>query len=190
MPSRAYTDTLEPLLADADALGGSYTVLQSSRRTPNGGRAAVARAMAVLCVSAWEAFVEELVREALTLLRPPAPPMGVWPALNASVRGALGRFNTPNADQVRSLLSESLGLPDVPNSWAFEGFEPPQNRERLHRLMELRHQIAHGTNPRPAVPIRYARPLPRFVRYLALASDAAVRTHLVETLGIPNPWPE
>ncbi len=134
--------------------------------------------------------MEELVRESLELLRPPAPPLGVWPALNASARGALGRFNTPNADQVRSLFSDSLGLPDVPNAWTFENLAPAQNRERLHRLMELRHQVAHGTNPRPAVTIRYARPLPRFVRFLALATDAAVRTHLVETLGVLNPRPE
>ena len=51
--------------------------------------AALNRAVIVTCVSAWEAYVEELVRESLTVLRPVALPLGPWPALNASIRGQL-----------------------------------------------------------------------------------------------------
>lgn len=189
MPSRALTAHLEPLLADAEALSQAYTALRRIRRTPPDGLAALPRAMVVMCVSAWEAFVEELVREAISALRPPAGALGIWPALNASARGAIGRFNTPNTDQIRGLISDALGLQDVQVSWSWRGCTPAQARERLHHVMEFRHQIAHGVNPRPAVDILYARPLLNFFRRLGRCTDDAVRTHLVTTLGIPNPWP-
>lgn len=190
MPSRAYSETLGQLLADATALSDAYDVLRSSRRAPAGGSDAIPRAMVVLCVSAWEAFVEELVLEAVAALRPLSAPLGVWPALIAGVRSHVGRFNTPNADKVRGLISDSLGLPDVPNSWVWAEFTAQRTRERLHQVMNYRHEIAHGVNPRPEVPIRYARSLLVFFRQLAERTDAAVRAHLVEALGVPNPWPE
>lgn len=190
MPSLALTETFERLLADPTALGGAYDILRASRRTPPGTLDAIPRAVVVLCVSAWEAFVEELVREAVDLLRPPTSPLGVWPALSTSVRGSLGRFNTPNADKVRVLVSESLGLENVDAAWNWDGTTPAQNRERLNQVLNYRHQVAHGTVPRPEVDIRYVRPLLRFIRQLAGQTDAAVRAYLVATLGIANPWPE
>src|SRR6266496_2927880 len=83
-------------------------------------RAALNRAAVVLCISAWEAYIEELVRESLNVLRPAAPPLGVWPALNASVRGQLGRFHTPNMENVRMLLSDAIGLPNIQQSWTWQ----------------------------------------------------------------------
>src|ERR1051326_5176683 len=96
MPSQALTGHLLRLLHDADHL------LLAAGQLPVGipGRpfrvAALNRAVVVTCASAWEAYVEELVKESLNVLRPAAPPLGLWPALNASVRGQLGRFNNPN----------------------------------------------------------------------------------------------
>lgn len=68
-----------------------------------------------MCTSAWEAYIEELVRESLDVLRPAAPPLGLWPALNASIRGQLGRFNTPNTENIRMLISDAIGLQDIHN---------------------------------------------------------------------------
>lgn len=55
--------------------------------------------------------------------------------------------------------------------------------------MEHRHEIAHGVNPRPVIDSHYSRPLPAFFRRLSEFTDGAVRTHLVGTLGVANPWP-
>src|SRR5438552_1355489 len=82
--------------------------------------AALNRAVVVTSVSAWEAYIEELVRESLNVLRPPAPPLGLWPALNATIRGQLGRFNTPNTENIRMLISDSVGLQDIQTSWAWQ----------------------------------------------------------------------
>lgn len=147
------------------------------------------RAVVVACVSAWEAFVEELVREALEALRPPGPPMGTWPALNATARAAIGRFNTPNTDQIRILISDALGLTGIQDSWAWPGCVPADARGQLQRVMDLRHAVAHGVNPRPEVDFAYATGLPRFFKRLGECSDRGVREYLVATLGVANPWP-
>ncbi len=189
MASNAFTGHLEPLLVDAAQL------LLAVRQLPAGvpGRrvcvAALNRAVVVSCVSAWEAYIEELVREALTVLRPPVPPLGVWPALNASVRSQLGRFHTPNIDNVRALISDSLGLQDIQTSWAWTNCSPAQAAERLEQAMTRRHRIAHGVNPRPEVATRSARRLPEFFLRLGRCTDRAVRDYFVNALGIANPWP-
>ena len=64
----------------------------------------------ILSVSAWEAYVEELLKESIESMRPAVPPLGVWPALNASARSQIGRFNNPNTENVRALIADSLGL--------------------------------------------------------------------------------
>jgi hypothetical protein len=82
--------------------------------------AALNRAVVITCASAWEAYIEALVRESLNVLRPPAPPLGLWPALNAAVRAQLGRFNTPNTENIRMLISDAVGLQDVQTAWAWQ----------------------------------------------------------------------
>ena len=189
MASNALTGHLVPLLYDAGHLDAT------SRHLPIGipGRrlriAALNRAVVVTCASAWEAYIEELVRESLNVLRPLAPPLGLWPALNATVRGQLGRFNTPNTENIRMLISDALGLQDVQTAWAWQNCTSVQAVQRLADAMTLRHQIAHGVNSRPVVPTLYSSQLPDFFQRLGRCTDRAVRDHFVNVHGIANPWP-
>jgi hypothetical protein len=177
------------LLDDAAELIAAHRRLKTGTPGRQYGLGSINRDIVIACVSAWEAYIEELVREALEAIRPPAPPLGLWPALNATVRGQLGRFNTPNVENVRMLISDALGLPDVQHSWTWPNCTSAQAVQRLIRVMELRHQIAHGVNPRPAIQHQYSSPLPGFFHRLALCTDNAVRHHLVTVHGIGNPWP-
>ena len=189
MASNAFNGHLLPLLRDADQLR------MASRQLPAGipGRplrvAALNRAIVVTCVSAWEAYIEELLRESLNVLRPAVPPLGLWPALNASVRGQLGRFNTPNSENIRLLISDAVGLQDIQTSWAWQNCTSVQAGQRLAETMTLRHQIAHGVNPRPVVATFYSSQLADFIRRLGRCTDRAVRDHFTNVLGIANPWP-
>lgn len=188
MPSTAYTGHFLPLLADAVELLAAQEELRSGSAERRPELLSLNRAVVVACISAWEAFVEELVRVSLELIRPSGA-LGTWPALNAAARGLLGRFNTPNTEQVRSLLSDTLGLPDIHLSWSWHGCTSALAGQRLGQAMEHRHRIAHGVNPRPVVLRSYAGPLPKFFQKLARQTDRAVRAYLVGTLGVPNPWP-
>jgi hypothetical protein len=187
--SQAFRDHLLVLLQDAEHLD------EASRQLPTGvpGRphrvAALNRALVVMCVSAWEAYVEALVAECLVALRPSGPSLGPWPVHNASVRSQLGRFNNPNSENVRMFLSDALGMPNVHAAWAWRSCSPAQAVHRLSDAMRYRHEIAHGVNPRPVVASLYSSGLPDFFRRLGRCTDRAVRDHLVNTLGITNPWP-
>ena len=189
MSSSALNNHLVPLLFDSDQIIEATSQLPSLIAGRAQRVAALNRAVVVTAVSAWEAYVEELVRESLVALRPAAPPLGLWPALNATVRGQLGRFNNPNVENVRLLLSDALGLADIQVSWAWQNCTTPQAVQRLTAAMKLRHEIAHGVNPRPVVSTFYASRLPHFFDRLGRCTDRAVRDHLVAVLGITHPWP-
>jgi RiboL-PSP-HEPN len=189
LASNALTVHLEQLLGDAREVGDAHGRLKTGKPGRQYGLAALNRAAVVMCVSAWEAYIEELVRESVIAMRPAAPPPGVWSAHHASVLGQLGRFNNPNVENVRMLLSDSIGLQDVQRSWVWRSCTSAQAVQRLAAAMRLRHQIAHGTDPRPAVLNLYSSQLPDFFRRLGLATDRAVRDHLVNVLGLANPWP-
>ena len=189
MPSNALTGHLMPLLTDARELEKAHGRLRTGRPGRQFGLAALNRAAVVMCLSAWEAYIEELVREALEVLRPPGPALGTWPAHNAAIRGQLGRFNTPSAEGVRQLLSDAIGLPDVRPSWTWQNCTAAQAANRLAEALRFRHEIAHGVNPRPVVHNYYSSQLPDFFLRLGDCTDAAVRNHLVVVHGLAYPWP-
>ena len=54
MPSHAYTNHLEVLLADAEELDSAHTRLRTGQRGRQWGLGAINRAVVVLCVSSWE----------------------------------------------------------------------------------------------------------------------------------------
>ena len=188
MPSNAFVVHLEQLLEDAAELDNAHTRL----RTGNPGRqyrlAALNRAAVLMSVSAWESYVEELMRESLQALRPAPGPLGTWPALNAHVLRLLGRFNNPNPGNVESLIDNCIGLPNVHLSWTWQNCTFAQAVQRLTDAMTYRHRIAHGVNPRPVIYNNYSNQLPAFFRLLAQSTDDAVRNHLVTVHGIANPW--
>ena len=65
MASNAFTVHLEQLLGDADQLDKAHERLRTGRPGRQYGVAALNRAAVVMCVSAWEAYIEELVRESV-----------------------------------------------------------------------------------------------------------------------------
>jgi hypothetical protein len=117
LPSNAFSAHLQQLLRDAEELDDAHARLRTGQRGRPYGLASLNRATVVMSISAWESYIEELLRDFLQALRPSSPPLGAWLALNAYVLGLLGRFHTPNASNVANLIHNSLGLPDVRVSW-------------------------------------------------------------------------
>ncbi len=189
MPSNAFSVHLQQLLTDAEELNDAHVRLRTGQPGRQFRLASLNRATVVMSISAWESYIEELLRECLQALRPPAPPLGAWPALNASVLGLLGRFHTPNSGNVAELIRNALGLPDVRTSWSWQNCTAEQAEQRLNQALRYRHEIAHGVNPRPNILNLYSSQLPDFVRRLARCTDDAIRLYLVNTHGIANPWP-
>jgi hypothetical protein len=79
--SQAYMSHLVVLLEDAEELDAAHRRLRTGRVGRQWRLGALNRGVVVLSVSAWEAYIEELVREAIRAIKPAAAPIGVWPAL-------------------------------------------------------------------------------------------------------------
>lgn len=188
MSSHAYTNYLEVLLADAIELNAAHTRLRTGQPGRQWGLGAVNRPVVVLCVSAWEAYLEELIKEAIETMRPSGPALGIWPALKAQTLSDAGRFNNPNVENAMKLFATILGLTDVTLAWSWRNSNRDSARGYLNEALSHRHQIAHGVSPRPTIHNDYARWLPAFFRNLGNCTDNAVRDHLVNSLGILAPW--
>jgi hypothetical protein len=189
MPSRSFTDHLEVLLADAEELNEAHTRLRTGQVGRQWGLGAINRATVVICVSSWEAYVEEITKEAIETLRPAGPALGSWPALKSAALSAIGRFNNPNTENTVQLLSVCLGLPDTTATWGWQNCNRQTARNHLNEALRNRHEIAHGVNPRPVIHNGYASWLPSLFRNLGRCTDSAVRDHLVNGLGVhPAPW--
>jgi hypothetical protein len=189
MPSNAYSDYLLPLLDDAAEIEAAHRRLRTGGVGRQWRLGALNRAAVVMCLSAWEAYIEELVKEAVESFRPAVPANTLWQSINADARSQIGRFNTPNVENVRRLIADTIGLQDVTTNWAWQNTVPQQALDRLVEAITHRHHIAHGVNPRPTIHNQYASRLPGFFRNLGLHTDQAVRAYLVDTLHVPNPWP-
>ncbi|WP_459557283.1 HEPN domain-containing protein [Lacunimicrobium album] len=189
MPSNAYKIHLKALLHDAQELDDAHTELSTGKPGRQYKLASINRAIVVICISAWESYIEELVRESMTAIAPTGPTQQVWTSLNTYVTFRLKKFNTPNKNNVKTLLFESIGIQDIHTLWSWQKCSSPQAVKRLDEAMELRHKIAHGVNPRPVIHNMYAGSLAPFIERLARCTDVAVRSHLIAAHGIATPWP-
>jgi len=189
MPSNAYTTYLVPLLADATELNEAHRKLRTGAAGRQWGLGALNRAVVVTCLSAWEAYVEEIVKEAIGAIRPTPTDKTLWQSINADARSQINRFNTPNVENVRRMIADTLGLQDVTQSWWWRANTLPQVVAGLSQAITFRHDIAHGVNPRPTIHSKYARKLPPFFLRLGLKTDGAVRDYLIDVLHAAPPWP-
>jgi RiboL-PSP-HEPN len=186
VPSNAFDTTFFNLMKDAELTKTKLLLMTSTE--DEAFAEVLRRSIVISVVSAWESYVEELVREAIELLKPVGSVLGVWSSFKAASLIHVGRFNTPNTDQVRNLFAETLGLQDIQKTWTWPGVTAKQSREELQQVMELRHMVAHGTNPRPVVNMAYSTSLVDFFSQLAKATDDATRAFLV-SCGVAEPWP-
>jgi hypothetical protein len=189
LPSNALSVHFRQLLLDAEELDDAHNRLKTGNSGRQYGLAPLNRAIVVMSVSAWESYIEELMREAVRALRPAVPPLGAWPALDVYVNSRINIFNTPNPNNVDRLIRECVGLTPVSNSWSWRNCTSAQAVQRLTVAMNYRHEISHGVNPRPLIHNHYASQLPEFFRRLARGTDDAVRNHLAGVYGIAAPWP-
>jgi hypothetical protein len=189
MPSNAYQNYLLPLLADAKEIDDAHQGLRTGQVGRQWRLGALNRGAVVMCLSAWEAYIEEITKEAIECFRPPAPHQSLWQSINADARSQIGRFNTPNVENTRKLIADTIGLQDVTVHWYWANCSVPQARDRLTEAITFRHQIAHGVNPRPTIHNSYSQGLPEFFRRLGGKTDSGIRQYLETVLHVPNPWP-
>lgn len=191
MASNAFNDILLDHLRDGEDLDDAHARLSLLPAYPrqSGSLNALNREIVVICISAWESYIEGLMRECLTAMRPVGPSMGAWPVHAAQMTGQINSFHTPNAEHIKRLVDGTIGLADLPSAWFWAGETNQQVLSRLTQALHQRHKIAHGAHPLPVIHHQYASDLPAFFRKLGECTDNAVRNHFASVLGILNPWP-
>lgn len=98
-------------------------------------------------VSAWEAYVEAIVIEALDIVARGATPgeLALVVLLKQEAVRAAEKFNTPNAENCRDLVLRFTGLDAFPVlSSPRLGLAAHPARERLNQILKVRHSFAHG----------------------------------------------
>jgi hypothetical protein len=187
MPSAAYASVLQPLLADAADLVGAHEYGRTGKRGRQWNLSGLNRSVVVIAVSAWEAYVESVVAEAVDALKPTTTALGVWPALKAHVDSSRGRFHSPSPGNVQKHVA-ILGLTDVTQAWSWRANSPALVWQRVETLVRIRHEIAHGLHPRPVVHQKYAAAAPTLIRKVALCTDEGIRADFKSRLGVSLPW--
>lgn len=127
------------------------------------------RLFVVSLAAFWEAFHEELCRE--TLPYHPNPPSNAEQCIEA--------FHNPEPNKIIRLYRDVLGIPNITESWwgnllQKTGKTPDEFRTTIKRMMELRHDTAHGDWARPLSPAD-CQDFLGAVLFLAVRTDETVR---------------
>lgn len=229
MPSHSFT-TFNSVLATVDQLvqvhgdlGRLHTVETSVRGgatnaahlailtnpiPPRGRRHnqdALHRVAIVVCVAAWQAYIDAIIREGLTATKPlagsPRHVLTYHRLVENQAKTDLGRFNTPNGENVRRLILEALGF-DVHNAWAWNAprrrWTSQDTKTRMDEWLKIRHSVAHGfglpnltwLNHRgvPRLTLGHVKDCQHFFRHLVGQMDPALSLFLTAEYGIPAPW--
>jgi hypothetical protein len=157
----------ERAIAEADHL----LEFHGARRTGRGRRyneVSLNRAAVVFAIGAWQTFVESSVDELLRRMKPSPKLYGSgatdpgflaataeWQVARSRVRDAVGRFNSPTAENARRLYG-SVGH-DPFGSWAWTKgtfvTTSADTAAKLSAWVLVRHAIAHGAQRLPDVAV-------------------------------------
>lgn len=194
MPSNAFTDHLLALLNDVDEfLDDQNQLLATLNPAPAPGSSwasgALNRAVIVMCVSAWEAYIEHVAIDAVNALRPPpGTPLGSWPSHYAIAQGLKDKLHTPDVKNVKELIVNATGLADIASSWTWGTTTAEQAKGKFEKAYNLRSRIVHGKSPLPVVTTAEATDYRHFFENLGSATDAAISAHIAAAFGLAPPW--
>ena len=153
-------------------------------------------------VAAWEAYINNLVRDFYDVIANPLNPIfnAVYTIAQQAAENALKRFNTPNSKNTRDLLAQHTGY-DPTQDWIW----PKRRmigllvRERLNEILDVRHSFAHGfdipdydwtRSPGGNIRLtsRVIQEIEAFFKNLVKVTDNGMKAHIESTYGLSNIW--
>lgn len=148
-------------------------------------------------VAAWEAYLEQLVRDVFDVTARPLQTQyhAVHSLLKEHSKAEINVFNTPNAENARNLLLRYTGFDPWPFwVWPARHMNAVQIRDRLVEILKVRHSFAHGfsmpayswnTSSSGHVRLNWAAiaMTDYFFQNLVRRTDSGMRGHILATYG-------
>jgi hypothetical protein len=119
--------------------------------------------------------------------------------VNALLERAIKKFNTPNAENTREVLTLYTGYDPI-NDWVWPArqLNGPQVRERLNEIFKVRHSFAHGfpipplawtqlSNGKVLLTKGASEMAELFFANLVRRTDDGLRNHITAIHGL-DPW--
>ncbi|HBE21401.1 MAG TPA: hypothetical protein DEG17_23540 [Cyanobacteria bacterium UBA11149] len=153
-------------------------------------------------VAAWEAYIEELVRNFFDVTANPLDPK--FDAVHSIARNAamesIKRFNTPNFDNTRNLLVQYTGYDPIGDwIWSVRSMNAVATRQMLNEILQVRHSFAHGFPIPPyswtqtatgkvRLTAKAIKDIEAFFRYLVYVTDRGMKQHIQTSYSIVVLW--
>lgn len=137
------------------------------------------RAGLVMALTAWETFVEDLLREMIELRLGLLSDFPLADLVRGRLEADIKQLNNPNSEKTRRLFQDYLDV-DVTESWKWPGFEPSAARRRLDALLKIRGDAVHRSPAKGRGAVKHLvkrdelEKAIKFLKSLVVATETAV----------------
>ncbi|MEC4893108.1 MAG: HEPN domain-containing protein [Oscillatoria sp. PMC 1051.18] len=153
-------------------------------------------------VAAWDAYINDLVRHFFDVTADPLDLRfhAIHSIARAIAERALERFNTPNWENTRNLLSQYTGYDPISDwVWTSRSMGVAAVQQRLNQILRVRHSFAHGFSI-PAYPwtqsptgkvrltSQTVKDVDAFFQQLVTATDLGMKQHIERNYLIILSW--
>jgi len=153
-------------------------------------------------VAAWNAYVVRLIDCFFQEVADPSVANfhAIHTLANAAAKSQIERFNTPNAENTRSLILRCTGYdPWTDWQWPARKMSALAVQQRLNEILKVRHSLAHGSampgyawtqTPSGAtrVTLRTLAWTRAFFNRIVTTTDIGLRSHLHTVYGVVPVW--
>ena len=215
--SSAARKAFDSNLNDIDRLIDYYdtaeTILKDTQRDLPAGADVVLRAALVLLITYWEAYLEDIVTEALEHFVGQAKDAAILPEelrkavareikadkhelspwkiagegwrgfLKARLPQLIGRFNTPKSGPTRTLIQATLGIADITRCWKVGAKSPEKSCQFLDTLVSIRGKIAHRGKLPKVLAVRHTKCATDFIRKVVTRTDDNINAEVLKATG-------
>jgi hypothetical protein len=164
--------TFESSIKDAEDLLAHF---DSMPKPPPENAEVLKRAGLVMALTAWETYVEDLIREEVQARLRVVNGSYVGKFVTGRLEDELRKFHNPNSEKTKKLFSDFLEI-DVTASWEWLHFDPAKARKTLDGLIAKRGDAVHRSKPS----VTGAPPVPHLVKREDLEKSIRFLKGLVE----------
>ena len=92
-------------------------------------------------------------------------------------------FNTPNYYKIDILFERSIGIKNISNRWKWHGMTSEQAKNRLDKLLAIRHDISHRGRTKYPIDKKRLEEYIHFIHRLVVCTNNSVGSYLKKLTG-------